>query len=247
MSEVVSPGIATAGPSDHLLGRLVGVIVSPRATFERIVARPRWFGAMALVFGLLAAGQFILLSTTSGQEAMVDQQIRQAEQWSGSVNDQQVAMYERMGPYNRFIVGGTTLVFGPVVSFIVAGILLGVFTAVLGGSATYKQVLAVTSHSGATTLLGAVFTLPLNYLRGSMSSATNLGVFAQAFLDDTSFFARFFGMIDLFIIWSVIVTAIGLAVLYRRKTAPIFWSLMGVYVAIAIVIAGVMRGLSGGA
>ncbi len=247
MSDVVSPVPGTAAPSDHLLARLVGVIVSPRATFERIVARPRWFGAMALVFGCLAAGQFVLLSTPSGQEAMVDQQVRRAEQWSGTVSDAQYAAYEKMAPYNRYIVAGATLVFGPLTSFIVAGILLGVFTAVIGGNATYKQVLAVTSHSGATTLLSTLFTLPLNYVRGSMASATNFGVFTQAFLDDTSFFARFFGMIDLFIIWSVIVTAIGLAVLYRRKTAPIFWSLMGVYIGVALVIAAVMGALSGGA
>ena len=38
-----------------------------------------------------------------------------------------------------------------------------------------------------------------------------------------------------------------MGVLFRRKTAPIFWSFMGVYVVIALVIALVMRGASGGA
>ena len=44
-------------------------------------------------------------------------------------------------------------------------------------------------------------------------------------------------------------TAIGLGVLYKRKTAPIFWSFMGVYVVIALVIAaeGDARRTSGGA
>ena len=245
MSDV---SLTTAAPAgDNLLARLAGVVHSPRATFERIVARPRWFGAMAVVFGCLALGQFILLSTESGQQAMLDQQLRQAEQWTGTVNEQQYQTYERMAPYNRFIASGATLVMGPLISFAIAGILLGIFNAVLGGNASYKQVLAILAHSGAVQLLQAAFTLPLNYLRESMSGATNLGVFAQMFLDDNSVVARFFGMIDLFIIWGLIVTAIGLAVLFKRRTAPIFWSLMGVYILIAIGIAGLMRVTSGGA
>ena len=57
----------------------------------------------------------------------------------------------------------------------------------------------------------------------------------------------FMGMIDVFIIWWLLVNAIGLAVLYKRRTAPIFWSLFGVYIAIALIVAGVTRSLSGGA
>ena len=52
-------------------------------------------------------------------------------------------------------------------------------------------------------------------------------------------------MIDLFIVWNLVVSAIGLGVLYRRKTGPIFWSLMGVYVVIVLAIAGVMRAFGG--
>ena len=40
---------------------------------------------------------------------------------------------------------------------------------------------------------------------------------------------------------------IGLGVLYRRRTAPIFWSFIGIYVIIALVVALVMWSASGGA
>jgi hypothetical protein len=243
----VSSSVATAPAGDSLIARLSGVVFSPRATFERIVARPRWFGAMAVIVGLIALGQFALLSTESGQQAVVDQQVERAQRWGRTVTDQEYATYERMAPYNRFIVPVAILIFAPILSFAVSGILLGVFNAILGGNATYKQVLAVHAHTGATSLISTVFTLPLNYLRGSMSSPSNLGVFAQAFVDDTSFIALFLGMIDVFIIWWLMVNAIGLAVLYKRRTAPIFWSLFGVYMVIALIVAGVMRSFSGGA
>jgi hypothetical protein len=79
-----------------------------------------------------------------------------------------------------------------------------------------------------------------------MSSATNLAVFVP-FLDEGHIVARFLGVIDLFIVWWLLVMAIGLGVLYRRKTSPIFWSFIGIYVIIAVVVALVMWSASGGA
>jgi hypothetical protein len=52
-------------------------------------------------------------------------------------------------------------------------------------------------------------------------------------------------MIDLFFIWWIVVAGIGLAVLYRRRAAPVVCSLLGAYVVIAGVIAGVMRAVAG--
>jgi hypothetical protein len=52
-------------------------------------------------------------------------------------------------------------------------------------------------------------------------------------------------MIDIFVIWWLVVLAIGFGVLYHKKTGPIFASFSGVYVAIAAVIAVVMRAFAG--
>ncbi len=100
MSDVSSPA-AAAPAGDNVISRLIGVIFSPRATFERIVARPRWFGALGIIVGVIAIGQFALLSTESGQQAMIDQQVRRTEQWGGTVTDEQYAAFERMAPYGR--------------------------------------------------------------------------------------------------------------------------------------------------
>ena len=49
-----------------------------------------------------------------------------------------------------------------------------------------------------------------------------------------------------FSIWYIVVLAIGLAVLYRRRTQPIAISLLSVYAVIAIVIA-LVKSRAGGA
>ena len=251
MSDNVSPGATTApveaAGADHLLARLIGVIFSPQATFARIVARPRWVGALAVVTLVISVATFAFLSTEVGQAAWLDQQVRQSEAFGSPMTAEVYSNMEKnVAPIVGYIGGGTVLVMVPVISMILAGILFAVFNAVLGGAATFKQAAAVVSHAGAVSVLQQLFIFPLNYARESLSSATNLGLFVP-FLDESNIISRFLGTIDLFIVWWLIVLAIGLGVLYRRKTAPIFWSFMGVYVVIALVIALVMRGASGGA
>jgi hypothetical protein len=81
-------------------------------------------------------------------------------------------------------------------------------------------------------------------VRESVTSATNLSVFLPM-LDESSFVAKFLGTIDLFLIWWVVVLAIGLGVLYRRKTGPIATGLFVVYGIVAIIIAAVTSGRAG--
>jgi hypothetical protein len=72
-----------------------------------------------------------------------------------------------------------------------------------------------------------------------MSSATNLAVFLPM-IDEQSFLGRLLGMVDLFIIWWVVTLAIGLGVLYRRKTGPIAIGLFAVYLVIILCFAAIM-------
>jgi hypothetical protein len=130
-------------------------------------------------------------------------------------------------------------------TLITAGLLFAIFNAGLGGDASFKQVFSVVTHAGVVMLLQALLVMPLNYVRESTTSAFNLAVFLPM-LDESSLAARFLGMIDLFLVWWVIVLAIGLAVLYRRRTGPVVTGLLIAYVVIAGGIALIMRAVAGG-
>jgi hypothetical protein len=132
----------------------------------------------------------------------------------------------------------------PVMALIISGILFAVFNAAMGGEASFKQVFSIVVHAGAVSALGTVFTGPLNYFRGAVGSATNLRVLLPM-VDENSFVGRLLGLADLFIIWWLIVLAIGFAVLYRRRTQPIAITLLGVYAVIALAIAAFMSGVGG--
>jgi hypothetical protein len=243
MSDVGTPPRVEAAPKG-LAARLIGVIFSPGETFRSITAHPTWLGAMVVVTLIVGAANFALLSTEVGQQALLDQQIRSSEAWGHTVTDADQARFERMLPVMRYVTLGSILVFAPVITFAFAGLLFAVFNAGLGGDRKYKQVLAVMTHSGAVSILMALFSTTLSYARESLSSATNLGVFFP-FLDEGTLPARFLGMVDLFVIWWVIVVGIGLGVLYRRRTERIVLSLLATYILIVGVIAVIMRAFAG--
>jgi Yip1 domain len=227
-----------------LLSRILGIVFSPEETFADIIRAPRVLGVLAFVtiVGVVTIGGFLM--TEVGQQAWLDQQEDQAVSWGREMTDDRYAGLEKVAPYVGYITMGTMLVFIPVVTLIVAGLLFAVFNGALGGRARFKELFAVCAHAGVISALGWVFVMPLNYLRESLSSPTNLSVLAPM-LEQGSFLASLLGTIDLFIVWWVVVLGIGLAVLYRRSTKPVIGGLLVVYAVIALCIA-VARSVMGG-
>jgi hypothetical protein len=241
---VATQSSATPAPQS-LPARAIGVLTSPRATYAGVAAHPRWFGTLALIVLLSIACVSAFLSTDVGKDALLEQQARQAESFSGHpMTDAQYAQMEKMLPYSPYFAGGAQLVTLPLAALLIAAISFAVFTAMLGGDGTFKQTFAVVVHSGMVISLSQLFTTPLNYARETMSSATSLGVFAP-FLDEGSFAARMLGSIDLFILWWAISLAIGLGVLYKKRTGPIATCLIVVYVAIGAIIAAYKSAVAG--
>jgi hypothetical protein len=211
-----------------LFARAIGVIVSPTATFGSIVAHPRSAAIVflaSLIFGL-ASG--LPQMTEQGRQAAVDMQVQQIERWTGQrVTDEQ---YSRMLEGSRFAAYfsiGSMLIFLPVVAMIFAAIYWAVFNALLGGTASFKQVLAVVSHSMVIGAVGQAAGAPIQYARGTITPGGpfNLGALLPM-LEPSSFLAQFLGLTNVFTLWSVVVTAIGLGVLYRRRPTGIAVALL---------------------
>jgi hypothetical protein len=235
---------ASATGSKGLPARILGVLFSPRATYADVAARPRVVGVFAVVLAVIVSATFVFLSTDIGQQASLDNQIRQMEAFGRPVSDAQYQRMEQTAPYSRYFAAAFQLVLTPIMALIVAGIVYAVFNAALGGDATFKQVYAIVAHSGVILIVQALFSLPLAYARATMSSATNLAVFFP-FLDDNTFAARLLGSIDLFLVWWFISLAIGLGVLYRRRTGPVATTLLVVYASIGLIIAAIKTATSG--
>jgi hypothetical protein len=234
---------ATA-PAKSLPARIVGVLVAPRATYADVAAHPRWLGVLLCIILLGATGTFVFLSTEVGKTAMLDQQVKMMESFGMKITDAAYTRMEQGVDRARYTGAAGQAVALPIAALIVSAIALAVFTAFLGGDARFKQVYAVVVHSGVVLSVSQLFGLPLAYAKESMSGATNLAVFLP-FLDENSFAARALGSVDLFILWWAVSVSIGLGVLYKRRTGPIAFTLIAVYVAIGLVIAAVKTAVSG--
>jgi Yip1 domain len=234
------PGTAAKG----FPARILGVIFTPRAAYADVAARPAWLGAILVVLVLTGGSTFAFLSTEIGKNAMLDQQRQTMESFGVKLNEQAMQRMEEGAARAPYFAVISQAVFLPVAALAVAGIALAVFNAILGGDARFKQVFAIVVFSGVILALGAIFVLPLDYARETMSSPTTLSVFLP-FLEENSFLARFLGSIDLIRVWWFVSLSIGLAVLYRKRTGPIAVTMLVVYAVIALVVAAVQSALSG--
>lgn len=220
------------------------MFVSPRAVYADVVAHPRIIGALALVLLASIGAQAVFLSTEVGKNALFDQQISTMESFGFTVTQD---MYQRLEenqartPY--FSAAGQA--FGlNVAALAVAGLILGVFAA-MGGLATFRQVYAVVVHSGFILALQQIFVTPLNYAHGALTGASSLVVFFPN-LAATGFLVHLLGSIDLFMIWWLVNLAIGVGVVFRRRTSPIATVFLVTYLAIGFAIA-IFRVVTAGA
>jgi hypothetical protein len=244
MTETSTPSGATSVPAQGLLSRFIGIITSPKATYQAVVAHPKWFGMLVLTTVIVAACTSLPMFTEWGKQAGLDQQVQQMESFGFKVNEEMYAEMERRMSIAPYTTLAGVLIISPIFALIITGILFVVFNAVMGGTSTFKQLLSVVVHGGVISALAQLFAAPLNYLQGSMSSKSNLGVLLPV-VDENSFIGSLLGTIDLFLVWYVIVLAIGLGVLYKRRTQPIAISLFVVYAVIAVCIALIKSSFGG--
>lgn len=244
MTESTTQDTVTAPVRDqNLFARFVGVLFSPRDTFAVVAARPRWFGMLALVVIVMAGSAGWFLNTQVGRDAQAtaaEQALTATARMFPSaaerIDEQRDEVLRRFHDGSWWQVAGRSviaIVVGrPILALIAAGILMLVFNAFMNGSATFKQLMAVVVHSWAVSVVSTLFMTPLKYFtNGSAGASLNLLVGMPS---TDGFAGGFLNAIDLFTVWWVFALSVGLAVLYKRRTAPIAISLFSVYAVVAL-------------
>jgi len=243
MTEIASATPPAEAAPKGFVARVLGVFFSPRATYASVAAHPHWLGPLLITCVVIAGGYGILLSTEVGKKAALDQQTQVIESFGVKLNDQAYARMEEGIDRAKYTTPIGQFIGLPIILTIVAGILLGVFNALLGGDARFKQVFGILAHASLIGALQTLFVIPIDYFKESLASPTSL-LAVMPFLDEGTFIGRLFSTIDLFQLWSTLSVAIGLGVLYKRRTAPIAISLYIVMFVILIAIAAVRTALS---
>ena len=232
MSEPSMP----APPEMGLFARAIGVLTSPRKTFEAVVANPRPVGIVFLVAVIIAAATALPQFTETGQQATLDMQVQQIEKFTGPVTDEMYSAMEKRASTGGYV----TAVVGV---HLHAGHHRVLWRYLLGdlqrrhGRHGHVQAGATSSSrtSSVISMLGLVLAVPIQYLKGSMSADRPVQLrraAADARREELSLELPGLHR-SLPRRWSILVTAIGLGVLYKRKTGPIAATLFIIYAVIA--------------
>lgn len=224
-------------------GRAFGIIAAPRATFEHVVRSPQWLGILILTFLAAAGSAALVLETEVGQLALLDQWERTASAFGRDVTDADYAAMADASRNGALYAVVSACVSGPLLVFALSGVLFVAFRSTAPEIA-FQQVLAIVAHAGVILALRQLIAAPIVYASETLASPVTMGMFF-GMLDEASPLARFFGIIDLFVVWWALVLAIGMSVLYRRPARRLAGVFVGAYVTLAVVLTAMMAATGG--
>ena len=113
----------------------------------------------------------------------------------------------------------------------------------MGGSAKYGQLLNITAWSYMVNILEALIKTPLMLQKWSLNVYTGLGVLGIG--KEGSFINSLFTGFDLFALWRIVLIAIGMGIIYNKKTRPYLIALLIFWILLIAVSAGLQSFLGG--
>jgi len=240
---------------DSLPARLIGVIRRPRRTFEAIVARPAgsrdWSTVLLLTTLSVAAAGAGVFGTNVGRVALIDEWERSAAAFGRPVDDAGYARLQALSANGVAYGVGRAIISGPVALGAVALLLHAVFRGPRRKAPGQErpnvrltQVFTVVAYSGVLLALRQLVAAPAVLIRETTASATAVGVWFPLF-DEASPMARLLAMLDLFVLWWLVVLAVGVSVVYGVRVRRTGLAFVGAYLGFALVMAAAMAILGG--
>jgi hypothetical protein len=209
--------------------RVMDTFFSPVALFQRFGSRPPWVDVMILSV-VLGVVTFALIPGEVWVNTMEEGMRARGQEMPAGTNPEQMAMI------NRIIGIGAGVVMPWIVLAITAGLMVLLFSVILGGRATFRQYVGVVAHASLIGAVGQLAALPVIMNKGLMVGIT-LGPLVGG-MDPESFVYQFLNAWNVFLVWQVVVMALGASALNRRIGAgTAVGVLLGLYAAVAVLIA----------
>jgi hypothetical protein len=201
-------------------GRLIGVLFSPKATFQDIVRKPSWIlpVSLMLVFGIIAA---VGINQKMNWREYIAQQIDKnpsAAQLSAEQKEQRIEAGAKIAPISAYVFG--TL--GPVVVVLVlALVMLGAYNVLGGANTDYKTSLGIVAHSYVPSFLSTILFMVILFIKppGTLDLSNPIATNVAAFLpeDAPKWVDALCKNIDIFVLWVLILMAVGFAATNPKK------------------------------
>ena len=200
-------------------GRIFGVFYEPGKVFADLAEKPRWI--VPLILGMLTGLIFVnAINTRIGWDQIVRKQIMSnARTADMPAADREVAI-QRGAKVGSIIGWVGAVVGGPFFCLIVAGVLTGLFNALLGTDLRFAQAFSITAYGFVIRQLYSLLLILVMYLKPPEEFDLRVSPFSPAAYmnaqDNPKWLMATMGTLDLFTFWVLIVLAIGFSVAARK-------------------------------
>lgn len=193
--------------------RLFEVFSAPTRLFTSLKEKPEWTKPFIIVLVVIAlSAAFTVILTKDAMISRQEELLRER-----GVTEEQIEQTK------KFMQGPLPSVFGGISGAIFIGVLLLLFTVILnlfvpvfGGTSGFKSVLTIVSFSALIKVPSSVLKLILMAITKSPFVTTSLALLTPN-LEKTSFVYQLLAGFDFFIIWEMILVAIGINIISGVK------------------------------
>jgi hypothetical protein len=220
----MSTEIAIDEPPKSFVQRLVGIFVSPGATFADIARKPDF--VVPLIINILATmAVFETMLAKIGAERIVRQSLEQSGRASNMSPEQLQQALEQGAKFTSVFMHVTGLLAAPIGLLVVAGLGLLIMNAIFGSKLKFKTAFSVTSYAYLVNLLGVIIALVMilvadpEQLNAQNPVPTNPGFFFNP-RETSKPLLSLLGSLDVFSIWLIALLGIGFSEAVSRKVKP---------------------------
>jgi len=226
-----------------LMSRLMMLLSEPSKLFGILTSKTEWLIPLIIV-GVLGGAIYFQTRPilVDGMEPAVFENIAKyedrmpAESYNQIIEDAKKqfadARENKFEWYLPLIMFGLPFVFWLIISSI--GLMTGNF--VFGGKGSFWAIMNVVAWATLIGLLGDAVRGIMMIMKDSMYVYTGLGLLMP--VNDGSFLHYLFRQIDIFSVWRIIVTGIGLGVVYNMKPKKFVVVLIIVWIIFISLVAG---------
>jgi hypothetical protein len=200
-------------------GRIFGIFYEPGKVFADVAERPRWI-APVLIGILLALAFSYSMSTRVGWEQTIRQTLAKNARTADLPADQKEQAIAR-GAKVAGVIGWVGALFGPpLFILVIAGVLTGLFNALLGTELKFIQAFSITAYALLIRGLYTVMLILVMYLKPPEEFDIQVSPFSPAAymnrLENPKWLMALAGSLELFTIWTIIVLALGFSVASKK-------------------------------
>jgi hypothetical protein len=231
--------------------RIVNTFIAPSKTFTDLRRSASWW-APWLVGSVVVLLFFVVVGQKIGYRKVVETAIQASPKASERIDklapDQREKAIDQQTKGTQFFTY-ISPIFGLLITLIISAVLFATFTFGAGAEVKFKTVFALVTYAGlpgAIKYLLALLSVVAGISPDSFSLqnpvATNPGYFMNP--ADSPFLFSLASSVDIFLIWTLVLTAIGFTCVSKVKAGTAYAIVFGWWVVFSLIGAGIAAAFS---